>query len=653
MEDGGGQVVKTGKGLPVTAEEEAAAIAAVHQMLGPNQQVISVEKNVSVREEEVLLVNGTPITLEGEEGRAIKDCLLRGAIPNQDLINHLLVKAGLLARPVKIQTELNVKNSTTRSENVFLHKNGEILDSNCKERKEYSEYSSQVEEDWVPVIQEHEARLSEAGKSLRDRLKSTDSVDIDRLGLTAASQDSLDTSLDDSEGVGGGRCSTPGQGVVKDEGGVVTSGTLEELIQDLVPRAHSSPSDSFQFSFLLSSRLYLTPSQLLAEVCRRCDQLSHILSASSLPSFVANTLRLLSNWCTWFPYDFQEEAVMSRMRKLSQLLVSRDPTVHGRMTQLIQALLKHLTAVEKHQNYLARISSEQSEVQDCKPPMDLVSIPTVCPSAVAQQLTHLELQYLSFIGPDEFVNAFAKESSSRRREERAEEEDEARLRAGKKTSNLESYVAWFNRLLFLISSSVLMHRKKKHRVRIIEFWIEVARECVNIGNFNSMMGIISGLNMTPLSRLSRTWCKIQSGKFAVLGHQMDPSSNFVSYRTTLQAAVSRSENATDKKQRVVIPFFSLLLKDLYFVNEGCASRLPNGHINMEKARALAEHVSQFMKWKDMECPYEKVPKILDYFERSPSFSLKVMEYESYQIQPPEGTQEKELYKELKIIFKKC
>ena len=49
-------------------------------------QVLSVEKTVCVREEEVLLVNGTPITLEGEEGRAIKDCLLRGAIPNQVII---------------------------------------------------------------------------------------------------------------------------------------------------------------------------------------------------------------------------------------------------------------------------------------------------------------------------------------------------------------------------------------------------------------------------------------------------------------------------------------------------------------------------------------------------------------------------------------
>ena len=38
------------------------------------------------------MVNGTPIALEGQEGEAIKECLLRGAIPNQDLLNHLLYK---------------------------------------------------------------------------------------------------------------------------------------------------------------------------------------------------------------------------------------------------------------------------------------------------------------------------------------------------------------------------------------------------------------------------------------------------------------------------------------------------------------------------------------------------------------------------------
>ena len=91
--------------------------------------------------------------------------------------------------------------------------------------------------------------------------------------------------------------------------------------------------------------------------------------------------------------------------------------------------------------------------------------------------------------------------------------------------------------------------------------------------------------MTPERRLKRTWSKITGkrgdpvghnfkkhglslvasgftnplshssgstsnnhagGKFAVLEHQMDPTSNFLSYRSTLKAAVSRSQTTTDQ-----------------------------------------------------------------------------------------------------------
>lgn len=37
--------------------------------------------------------------------------------------------------------------------------------------------------------------------------------------------------------------------------------------------------------------------------------------------------------------------------------------------------------------------------------------------------------------------------------------------------------------------------------------------------------------------------------------------------------------------QIVIPFFSLLIKDIYFLNEGCATRLANGHINFEVGAA--------------------------------------------------------------------
>jgi hypothetical protein len=222
--------------VPVTAEERAAAVQAVKEMLGPGQEIVSVEKNVCVREEEVLLVNGTPITLEGEEGRAIKDCLLKGSIPNQDLINHLLLKAGLLRQPVKVQTSLNVKSSNTQAENIFLHKNGTILDENCSQRTEVKEYTSKADETWVPApasnlsssedegdeggeelsgqqlqhssgrmgrdtVDRTRSRGSEPGKLLKDRLMSTDSDSgfekyENLCAKNANSQESLDVSFD-------------------------------------------------------------------------------------------------------------------------------------------------------------------------------------------------------------------------------------------------------------------------------------------------------------------------------------------------------------------------------------------------------------------------------------------------------------------------
>lgn len=59
---------------------------------------------------------------------------------------------------------------------------------------------------------------------------------------------------------------------------------------------------------------------------------------------------------------------------------------------------------------------------------------------MAQQLTHIELEKLSFIGPEEFVQAFAKDNL------------DACYKDLKKTSNLESYIQWFNRLSYLVAT---------------------------------------------------------------------------------------------------------------------------------------------------------------------------------------------------------
>uniref|UniRef100_A0A0A1WIQ7 Ras-GEF domain-containing family member 1B-A n=1 Tax=Zeugodacus cucurbitae TaxID=28588 RepID=A0A0A1WIQ7_ZEUCU len=291
----------------------------------------------------------------------------------------------------------------------------------------------------------------------------------------------------------------------------------------------------------------------------------------------------------------------------------------------------------------------------------------ICPSCaqLAHQLTAIELERLSHIGPEEFVQAFAKEyqhtidgkstaatttTTSVGKCERASV-DSTTLHDMKKTRNLESYVEWFNRLSYLTATEIVKYPKKKQRVRIIEYWIETARECFNIGNFNSLMAIIAGLNLAPISRLKKTWSKVQSAKFSVLEHQMDPTSNFNSYRSTLKAAMWRSEGATEERERIIIPFFSLFVKDLYFLNEGCSNRLPNNHINFEKCSQLAKQVMEFNEWKKVTCPFEQMPNVIAYLQTSSVLNENTLSMASFECEPPENTEEKGRYKTVKAETK--
>ena len=65
----------------------------------------------------------------------------------------------------------------------------------------------------------------------------------------------------------------------------------------------------------------------------------------------------------------------------------------------------------------------------------------------------------------------------------------------------------------------------------------------------------------------------------------------------------------------------MLVKDLYFVNEGCATVIPsNGHLNFEKFNRLGQRLSEFAQWKNVECPYDKLSAIADFLQCYPIYS---------------------------------
>lgn len=196
-------------------------------------------------------------------------------------------------------------------------------------------------------------------------------------------------------------------------------------------------------------------------------------------------IQLLAEWVDTFPYDFRDERLMSQIKEITQTSIQINPSLRSDVSQLLQNLLTKLQALEKYEEYLEKLNQQSSSALECDTTDKssngfqqqisvhsnhshksnssnsslIVStlshqsdISEICssPLILAHQLTHIELERLSFIGPEEFVQAFTKEHPS----------IESSFKDLKKTRNLESYVAWFNRLSYLVATDVIKVSKK-------------------------------------------------------------------------------------------------------------------------------------------------------------------------------------------------
>ncbi|CAL8326350.1 unnamed protein product [Boreogadus saida] len=428
----------------------------------------------------------------------------------------------------------------------------------------------------------------------------------------------------------------------------LVSGSLEALIQHLVPTVDYYPDRSYVFTFLLSSRLFLHPYELMSRVCHLCVEQQRsgdpLLDKIRVCEVAPKLVQLLTEWTETFPYDFRDERMMRCLKDMTHHVARGDEYSWRAMQQMTQRLIKRLSALGQYEEAVAALSAVALErpasLKNKLTSAQRADAMSVCddPFVLAQQLTHIELDRLSFIGPEEFIQTFALKDPL---------ENHKGFFRKRKTSNLEAYVNWFNRLSYLVATEICLPVKKKHRARAIEFFIDVAQECFNIGNFNSLMAIITGMNMSPVSRLKKTWSKVNTDKFDILEHQMDPSSNFSNYRTALRGATQRSETAHSSQERIVIPFFSLLIKDIYFLNEGCASRLTTGHINFEKLWELAKQVSEFLVWRQVVCPFQRDRRILQFLVTSPVFNEDELHLASYESEGPENHMEKDSRRSLR------
>jgi len=78
---------------------------------------------------------------------------------------------------------------------------------------------------------------------------------------------------------------------------------------------------------------------------------------------------------------------------------------------------------------------------------------------------------------------------------------------------------------------------------MVTFFINAAYNCFELGNFNSTMAIIAAMNFLHISRLKKTWQKVDTSKLDILSANTDSSNNYFIYRRILEENIKNTENA--------------------------------------------------------------------------------------------------------------
>ncbi|CAG0892664.1 unnamed protein product [Cyprideis torosa] len=454
---------------------------------------------------------------------------------------------------------------------------------------------------------------------------------------------------------------------------------LPELLRLLTPTPFFIPDPNFTFAFLLSARIFVSPLEIMQKVFEE-SFLSHgflqmldlsfeLLSTPALPPIThfrppvslqpsgatPNLVAFLSDWVELFPYDFREEPMMENLKSITKQCVARYEAHKKDVSPILQKLLDKLSSLEKHEEYIKEInkSSKPKTWSEHPPNRDIIS---VCPSPLdlAQQLTLVELRRLVYVGPEEIVYCLWRDPTISL--PKALEKELAIAHANIRMANLEFYVDWFNRLSYLVASEICQYQRKRHRAKAIEYWIQVARECFNLGNFNSLMAILSGLSLGPVSRLKKTWTRVHNTQLSVLEHQMSPDSNFASYRSTLAAAKWRRSGAENGKvvadeqqerRKIIIPVFSVLIKDLQHTFQGCCHRLECGDFDFRSFSAMSEVVKELTDWQKVKCPFVEKEEVTTYLIHSPVFTETGLTLASFSCELPETEADKTRFKTLK------
>eukprot|EP01124_Arcella_intermedia_P014717 TRINITY_DN21287_c0_g1_i2.p1 TRINITY_DN21287_c0_g1~~TRINITY_DN21287_c0_g1_i2.p1 ORF type:complete len:1183 (+),score=287.60 TRINITY_DN21287_c0_g1_i2:29-3577(+) len=148
------------------------------------------------------------------------------------------------------------------------------------------------------------------------------------------------------------------------------------------------------------------------------------------------------------------------------------------------------------------------------------------PELIAHQLSLIEFEIYVKIRPMELIN---QAWNSKKLQTQAR--------------NVVDLIKRVNAVSFWVSTSIVLQNKVNKRARLLSTFINIAKQLQTLRNYNTLMGIVAGLNTSTISRLKNTWALLRTKDLETyneLNTLMNPAKSFVKLRSTMSECSSLS-----------------------------------------------------------------------------------------------------------------
>ncbi|XP_058927422.1 ral guanine nucleotide dissociation stimulator isoform X7 [Kogia breviceps] len=432
----------------------------------------------------------------------------------------------------------------------------------------------------------------------------------------------------------------------------VKAGTLEKLVEHLVPAFQGSDL-SYVTIFLCTYRAFTTTQRvldLLFQRYGRCDALTAssrygcILPYSSEDGGPQDQLKnavssILGTWLDQYSEDFCEPPDFPCLKQLVAYVQLNMPGSDlERRARLLLAQLERTELTQAEPEALAPALKPTAALEpvpapalaprpvpgpDLEPALAPAPAPAPEPSwpspvaaenglseekphllafppdLVAEQFTFMDAELFKKVVPYHCLGCIWSQRDKRGKEHLA--------------PTVRATVAQFNSVANCVITTCLGDRSAtaRARARVVEHWIEVARECRVLKNFSSLYAILSALQSNSIHRLKKTWEEVSRDSlriFQKLSEIFSDENNYSLSRellikegtskfATLEMNPKRAQRRPKEvlSQGVIqgtVPYLGTFLTDLVMLDTAMKDYLYGRLINFEKRRKEFEVIAQ-------------------------------------------------------------